>query len=433
MRKRIVVALVAALMAAGTVTAVAASDTTPVDCTIEANVLSCPLPDVAPVTVTETVAPVTATATATVTTIVTTTQQSPAPVITSPTPTPEPTTAASTTTPAATTSPASWAPSGFPDATNTGWLNGGADGKTAGAYAGVMTARGAGVRLTTSGQTLTHQSFIGGTTYIQAPNVTCNGCLFRANRNTVGSEGAVVLVMADGFTCNYCTVEGTGQIVNEEVADPGGYTAAFLMYGNNARISYTDVSGAGTNVALVQQSHDITVEHSYFHAPAYPSGSDHTSIMNMAQNQSPPGNVRNIKIHHNYLDGHRDNTQGIGFQGQETAQFLYTNVQITDNMLMGSGYVLAEFRKNLNVAGSSNWRQATITGNVFSTRWFAQSGKFGAVYMSAGAVWPSGDGSLWKNNRWYVPAGSPGNPADNGKYLLPQGGTVLSSTDFVQH
>lgn len=81
MRKRIVVALVAALMAAGAVTAVAASDTTPVDCTIEANVLSCPLPEPpapvtetvtetpAPVTqtVTETPAPVTATVTATTT------------------------------------------------------------------------------------------------------------------------------------------------------------------------------------------------------------------------------------------------------------------------------------------------------------------------------------------------------------------------------
>lgn len=73
MRKRFVVALVAALMAAGCVSAVAASDTTPVDCTIEANVLSCPLPEPpAPVTETntETVTPdpvtVTETATATV-------------------------------------------------------------------------------------------------------------------------------------------------------------------------------------------------------------------------------------------------------------------------------------------------------------------------------------------------------------------------------
>ena len=74
MRRRFVVALVAALMAAGCVSAVAASDSTPVDCTIEANTLSCPLPEPpAPVTetatetqvVTETPDPVTETSTVT--------------------------------------------------------------------------------------------------------------------------------------------------------------------------------------------------------------------------------------------------------------------------------------------------------------------------------------------------------------------------------
>lgn len=99
---------------------------------------------------------------------------------------------------------------------------------------------------------------------------------------------------------------------------------------------------------------------------------------------------------------------------------------------MGSGYGIAELRTNMGAANTSNWHQATVTDNVFSTQWFPGSGLYGAVYMSSGAKWPSGDGSLWQNNKWYVPASSPGNPADNGKYLLPQGGTVLSATDYIQ-
>lgn len=322
----------------------------------------------------------------------------------------------------------------WPGSNNTGYKNGGTDGKTPGPYTGGLTPMGSYVRLSTAGATYTHVSFLGGSTYIQAPNITCNGCRFQGDRNTVGTEGAVVLIQADGFTCNYCTVEGTGPIVNEEVADPGGYSEAFLSYADNVTIKRADVSGMGAGFSIFQHGHDDLVQDSYFHAPAYPSGSDHTSVINMTQNDagSQPGDVHNITVDHNWLDAHRDNTQNIGFQGSDTYNFSYTNLKITNNMLMGSGYVLAELRRNMGVAGSLNWHQTTFTGNVFSTKWFAGSGSFGAVYMSSGAAWPAGDGSLWQNNKWYVPASSPGNPADNGKYLLPQGGTVLSATDYIQ-
>lgn len=96
-------------MVLGGTVAFAAADATDVACKIEANVLSCPLPEPpAPVTVTET-------ATATVTTTVTAAPTSSV-APTSASPTPSPTSASPTPTPTTTPPPAS----GWPAADNTG-------------------------------------------------------------------------------------------------------------------------------------------------------------------------------------------------------------------------------------------------------------------------------------------------------------------------
>ena len=99
MRKRIVVALVAALMAVGTV-AVAAGTSTPVGCTITDNVLSCPLPPPVKTTVTKTV---TKTKTVTATPAPTTTA-APSTTTSAPSTSASPTSASPTSEPTATTS-----------------------------------------------------------------------------------------------------------------------------------------------------------------------------------------------------------------------------------------------------------------------------------------------------------------------------------------
>jgi hypothetical protein len=102
------------------------------------------------------------------------------------------------------------------------------------------------------------------------------------------------------------------------------------------------------------------------------------------------------------------NTNGIAYQ-----QGSYSNVTITNNLFSGFGYTIALWAPAPNT---------TFTGNTFSTM---LKPVWGPLYPQS--FWTS-PGSLWKNNKWLVPAGAAyGNPADSGKFWTPSG---PSATDY---
>lgn len=295
-------------------------------------------------------------------------------------------------------------PTGWPDATNTGYRN-------APGYPGSLQN---GNSLTIqSGQTYNFYSFNGcdvGSPSTTVSNVTFNGCRFYG---TAVGEG-LVLLWGDNVTFNYCSFEPN------LAAPPVAYNQSY-QYGLTGNGSYNthiaqltvrhcDFWGFGNAIDCKgsTQAKPHVYEHNWIHdAAADGGGIYHTDGIG---DQSGAGVGSYVVIHHNTIES-VGNTNGIAYQ-----QGTYHHFTVTDNWLGGFGYTVAIWANTSTV----------FTGNVFSTRLPCT---WGPLY---GQTFWTGGSSLWRNNKWHVPAGAAwGNPAHDGWYWLPNAMASQNDSNFT--
>ena len=298
--------------------------------------------------------------------------------------------------------PLSYIPTGFPNNCTTGYKN-------APDYPGSLKACGTIKSNTTynfcdfSGQT-----FIGSSS-ADVNNVTFHGCRFHGS----AVEAGLVLLFGDNLTFEYTTFEPDVAFVpNTQVAYNKSYQYGIVADGpyyshvGKLTVTNSDFWGFGNAIDIngSTQGKPQVFRGNWIHDAAQDGGSYHTDGIGSL---SGAGTGSYMVLDNNTIES-PGNTNGIAFQ-----EGSYSNVTITNNLLGGFGYTVALWAPAPNT---------TFTGNTFSTRLKAV---YGPLYPQS--FWTS-SGSVWKNNKWYVPPGAEsGNPADNGKFWTPNGPSV---TDY---
>lgn len=353
MRKRLVVALIAALMAMGTVTAVAASTTTEVACTITDNTLSCPLP--APVTVTSTETATVTETPATVTTTQTVTQQ---PTTDSSPVSPSPTTSAQpSTTP---TGP----PSAWPDASNTG------------VPAGVtLTPYPSGSTCLINQPTVIDGKILNCTVLAYSP-----GVVIRNSR----VNGAVYLDSDRGATAKTWSVT-----IENSVVDAGTQNGAAVSNGN-ITIRRSEIKGGQTIVQCMENSTGCTIEDSWLHGQSIPPMQAEPHLGGFLNSGGP-----NVTLRHNRIAC--DNPNGCTGDVVQLPDFgPITNALIENNLLAASDKLAyctyAGWRPN-DFATKNH--DIVYRGNVFVRGSNSKCGAYGPV-----TGWRDNPGNVWANNTW---------------------------------
>lgn len=395
MRNRIVVALVAALMAAGAVTAVAAPVPNPDPCQalykantianlqayekcrldrIEAAIPGNQTVTVTPAPVTVTAPPVTATVTVTASAEPTPTPSSSEPPTTSestPAESPEPT-------PTSTAPPP--APLTFPDASTTGVPEG-----TALKRIPEDITSGPGWRWDARGWVSVYGDgavFEGYRTRLNV-DITASNVVARNNLLEFDSNSW-------GFSLRHTT-----NVTIERNTIHGGSTAETVC-DNAIRDIYADSDGVkilknniyGCSSGINAFSRGGLIQGNYIHDLGYtcPGGDPDCGHFNGIQLASGSGPL--MTIQNNTILVPPAYTDAIMLANDGGAQ---TNRTITDNLLAGGAYTLY----------AAGWRGAPatnikVTGNHFSTRYFPNGGYYGAV-----ANWfPVQAGNVWADNTW---------------------------------
>lgn len=327
-------------MVLGGTVAFAAADSTPVECTIAENTLSCPLPPpLAPVTVTQTeTATVTATSTVTA-------SQTPSSTTSAPTPTTTSTSATTTTTapPAGCTTPDDWGGC-WPSASNTG-------------AKGPLTVRNENVTVTANGSVLENVE-IRGTLKIAAVDVKVR------NVKVVTTNTWVVIV--DSTNANLTIEDSTliGSKDSQSSIVGGSFTGRRL-----------DISGAGDGIKLDRGN--VTLADSYIHDLASFQGAHNDGI--------EITNAPNTRLEHNAILNKNSQTSAVMIS--EFGSNPASGVVLTKNLLGGGGYTV--------YGGSPDTAKGhQVTDNRFTTRFFASSGYYGprAYWRDAGNTWT---GNTW--------------------------------------
>lgn len=355
-----------------------------------------------------------------------------APTTTSTTVAPTTTTTAappsSTTTTTAAPSPPS---SGFPDATNTGYLH-------APGYPGSLTDCS---NLTIQSNTTYHFChfpaglWIGDSLGNGPQNVTFVGCLFEADFSGAGGGTNAIVQYANGnnITFSYSTFKPAG-VTSAPVSYSAGVQFAVdqveYISGDHATVyaaggftvDHSNLWGLGNSIQLgaSSQTQPVTISNNWFHdMRADGGGIDHTDGILV----NGGAGVTYLTIDHNTIVG-VGNTNGIALQGEGG----YHNITVTRNYVSGFGYTVT-----LGNNGTGNTNN-TFTDNVFGTD--LQPG-WGPLYVAYGgdSNWHSDQGNVWRRNTIHVaPGGFVSDTSAEGKYWLPQwtdqGYPTPSATDW---
>lgn len=300
----------------------------------------------------------------------------------------------------------------WPDATNTGYQN---------ATGGPPTLYTGGA--ITSNTSYSNKIFDGGidvgASGAPVVNVHFYGCWFRGH----GSSGVLSLLFGDNITFDYCS------FTPDTVSAPPTTYAQGYQYGIEgdgsfnttiAQLTVTncDIWGFGNAIDITgsTQAKPQVFRDNWIHDARADGGIDHTDGIGSL---SGAGTGSYVVLDHNNIQS-VGNTNGIAFQAGS-----YSNFQITNNLLGGFGYCVAI------LGGATN---ITFTDNVFST--LLPVG-FGPLYPDT--FWTSAQGSLWRRNKWSVPAGAAwGNPAHDGWFWIPDSSNsptvdtpFVSQTDYT--
>lgn len=305
--------------------------------------------------------------------------------------------------------------SDFPDATNTGHTNmPGFTGLTA--YSGPDPLRTAN-----SNQTFTEKSFEGITCGVvgdETSNITFRGCRFRSSWN----EGWNIQVRGTNIRFEYCTIEPlNSQAI--PVTFENAYQYGIDIRGSSSVVAeYCNIWGFGNafQIETSSQALPVTVQHCYIHDAA----DQGNAIFHHDGFLSNNGGPQYVTLHHNSIVS-GGNTNAIALQSTGTA---YSNITLTENLLGGFGYTV-----NIgDDVGASN-TNIIFEDNVFTT--VSPLPGFGP-FKNAWAG--TANGCSWRRNLWRYDGN--GDPTADGKYWLPNGGTVgnwnvltgwVSATDYA--
>ena len=295
------------------------------------------------------------------------------------------TTATLTPTPtvSATSSPAATAPTapvtgGFPDASSTGPA---AAGYTLTAYSGSRS-------ISTAGTVISGKKIVGDLD-IYAANVTIKGCDITGTVTIHGVGGTQVLDSAIHGASATDTTQGDG-------IHTAGAVSTLTVKRTNIYWTYNDYLELSTGA--------FDIEDNYLHDAVRPAGNPpHFDGISVWDGPSSGTKI----IHNTILIGFDQSTTGIlGFAHDNgSANQLYANVTISNNLLGGTGYILYP-------PGPVS-QNVTFTNNQVTTRYFPNGGSYGVVYKPQQPSWGT-NGNTWSGNTW----------ADG-----PKAGTTISSTN----
>lgn len=315
-------------------------------------------------------------------------------------------------------------PEGFPDSTNTGYLN--APGYP-GSFAKTIVwdpsqsrfedeATGAEFVLV-NGTTYSYYSFPGGfaigNVSTHPANITFYGCRFAAN--TV--DDANVANYGDGITFEYCTFEPSADAAPPTPYDDGYQYGIDVRFNGAMTVDHCDLWGWGNGIQFGSstQAKPLIVRDSWFHdARADGGGIDHTDAI-LCNNGGPSYMV----FDHNTIAS-VGNTQGLALQ-TEASDDPYHHVEITGNYFSGFGYTVAIGEDR------TGDHDITFTDNTYGTDF---EPVFGELYDADS--WDSAtNGNLWRRNRWkVVPSAWNYTPeTDDGKFWWPDG--TKRDTDYA--
>jgi hypothetical protein len=289
-------------------------------------------------------------------------------------------------------------PSGWPDATNTGYKN-------APGYTGTLSTscpQNEDIQSNTTYSFCNYTSGlrIGNDTY-HPTNVTFYGCRFASNSLDDGN----VRLYGDVVTFDYSTFEPSN---DTDAKPPTPYNQGY-QYGIDQRydgrlvVDHSDFWGWGNGIQIgySSQAKPLTVKNSWFHDGRDDGGIDHTDgiLENYGGN-----NYKYMTFDHNTIVS-IGNTNGLALQNGNNGG--YDHLTVTNNYFSGFGFTV-------NIGGSGSLSNSVFTGNTYGTD---IKPTYGPLYG-----WnSSGTNNLWRNNKWHVPSGGWGNPAHDGWYWLPDG------------
>src|ERR1035438_491973 len=177
-------------------------------------------------------------------------------------------------------------------------------------------------------------------------------------------------------------------IVNTLIAGTNGTSGGMLVgvkdvYGDpvtGTLIDKCNIYNASSGV----QIYAGTVQNSYIHDLSN-TGSQHLEDFNSTGNDG-----FRLVINHNTLFNKQSQTAAV-YLGTEVSPS--QNVAVTNNLLAGGGYTV--YGGGVGVGQWAAPKDITVTGNVFSSLYFAKGGDLGPV-----AYFDAGNGAVWSGNVW---------------------------------
>jgi hypothetical protein len=290
------------------------------------------------------------------------------------------------------TSPA--APTGWPDATNTGYLN-------APGYPGSLHTCSGTIQSNTTYQYCDFSQIKVGDETTSVSNVSFYGCRFKV---TAPGE-ALVRVYGNNITFDYSTFQP--DVSAPPVSYDQSYQYAIIADGGYSThvgaltVDHSNFWGFHDAIPLAGASGDPLriIKNSWFHDTAATGGIAHVDGIGDLDMHGAWGNVT---IDHNRLD-HQANSSVISFQYGP-----YNNIRVTNNYIAGGGGYAVE------IGGTGTQTNITFTDNTYAT----QRVGYGPLYPTN--FWSSANGNQWRRNKWLVPAGAAwGNPAHSGWFWMP--------------
>jgi hypothetical protein len=305
------------------------------------------------------------------------------------------------------------APTGFPDATNTGYLN---DPN----YHGSLTLF-TGTSITSN--TSYNQIYFAGGQDAGSPsshvsNVTFNGCLFDGH----GPDAVLCRLYGDNITFNFCTFQ-PDTVVTPPTPYASGYQFAlegdggFSTIVQQLTVNACNIWGFGNAIGAYgsTQAKPQVYTNNWVHDARDDGGIDHTDGIGDLNS----GGANYVVLHHNTISS-AGNTNGVAYQGGGAAT--YNNFTVTNNLFSGFGYTVG-------IYNGTSQTNTVFTDNVFST---LLEPTFGPLYPAPINWWVSGTPTfgLWRRNRWLVPAGAQwGTPGNSGKFWIPNANIIVGNND----
>lgn len=213
-------------------------------------------------------------------------------------------------------------------------------------------------------------------------NVTIQRCLITNTGGGTGSHGINILTAISGVTIQRCNINGgnaTTQRLHDSIFDTTGLAT-------NVLIAYNDFQWWRTAILFGSQG---LITGNYLHDIGYISG-DHTNgMLTPVAPTGSPGAV--LTISGNTIWTNHSETDAIMLNPNSSSNNI-GNTTVTGNLLAGGSNTF--YGGNF---GGNTTSYIVVTGNYFSTRYYANSGSSGthAQYQTAGV------GNVWSGNTWY--------------------------------